>query len=87
MEARPKPKPWATNALTGEQVSQDIDWLIERLAGVDPAANDRPDVIDYHAHQIRGYWLAWRWRGDNAAIEIKGKQRAASRARPSQGQH
>ncbi len=64
-----------TNALTGKKVSPDIDWLIDRLAALNPAANDRLDVIDYHAYQIYGHWLEWRWRGDNTAIEIRGTQR------------
>jgi hypothetical protein len=75
MKARPKPKPWVTNALTGELVAPDVAWLIDRLAALNPAANDRPDVVDYHVHQIRGHWLTWRWRGDTAAIKIRGTQR------------
>jgi hypothetical protein len=73
--SRPKPKPWVTNALTGEKVSPDVDWLIDRLAAINPAANDLPDVIDSHAHQIYGHWVTWRRRGDTTAIEIRGTQR------------
>ena len=86
-EVPSKPKPWVTNALTGEKVSPDVDWLINRLAALNPAANDRPDVIDYHAHQICGYWLTWRWRGDTHAIEIRGTQRPRAERVRCQGQH
>ena len=71
-----------TNALTGEKVSADVDWLINRLAKLNPAANDRPDVIDFHAHQIRGYWVTWRWRGDTYATEIGGTQRPYAKRVP-----
>lgn len=74
---RPKTKTsWVTNATTGKEVSPNLDWLIERLASLNPqAAKERPDVIDHHAHQIYGRWLSLRWRGDNAAIKIRGTQR------------
>ena len=77
MKARPKTKAsWVTNALTGEEVSPDLDWLIDRLASLNPlAVKDRPDVIARHAHQVYGSWLALRWRGDTNAYKIKGEQR------------
>lgn len=48
MKARPKPdERWAKNALTGEEVSREVDWLIDRLAALNPlAAKDRPRVVD-----------------------------------------
>jgi hypothetical protein len=55
--------------------SSAVAWLADRLAKLNPAAIDRPGVIEYHADQIRGHWLFWRWRGDNAAIRIRGKRR------------
>ena len=76
MKARPKP---VKNALTGEDVPPDLDWLINRLAALNPpAAKDHRRVVDYHAHQVRGYYLACRWRGDRgdyAAIKITGRER------------
>jgi hypothetical protein len=67
------------NALTGKKVAPEIDWLIDRLAESIPL-KDRPGdynayVIDRHAHQIYGYWLTWRWRGDRYVTKIRGKQR------------
>jgi hypothetical protein len=54
----------------------DLDWLIERLARLNPsAAIDRPDIVRHHADQIYGHWLALRFRGDSTAIEIRGRQR------------
>ena len=95
MESRPKPKPWVTNALTGETVSPNIDWLIDRLAALNPPEDRLGDynaharavayhahVIDSHAHQAYGQWLSWRWRGDTTAIEIRGTQRPYAKRLP-----
>jgi hypothetical protein len=81
--ARPKTKPWVTNALTREAVSPDLDWLIDRLAVLNPVrAKDHPDVVSYHAHQIRGYWWDWRLRDGNYAIRIKGDVRPGAKPIP-----
>ncbi len=69
----------------GATISPDLAWLIDRLA-VNPPEGCPGDydahvidrhahVVEYHALQIRGHWLMWRWRGDNAAIRIRGTQR------------
>ena len=61
---------------TGAAISPDLAWLIDRLAALNPTgAKDHPAVAEHHAHQIRGHWLAWRWRGDTTAIKIRGTQR------------
>jgi hypothetical protein len=68
--------PGSTSNGPGEAVSPDFAWLIDRLAALNPpGAIDRPAVVEYRAHQIRGYWLTWHRRGDNAAIKITGRQR------------
>lgn len=68
MEARPQ--------------SSAVAWLADRLAALNPAAGDRPDVIDYHAGQVRGHWLTWRWRGDTYATEIRGTRRPYAKRVP-----
>ena len=61
---------------SGEKDSPDFKRLRNWLVALNPlASKDRPAVVEYHAHQIRGHWLTYRYRGDNAAIEIRGRQR------------
>ena len=82
--ARPKTKPWLTNALTREAVSPDLDWLIDRLAALNPAgANEHPDVVSNHAHEIRGRWWSWRSRDGNYAIRITGDVRPRAKPIPA----
>jgi hypothetical protein len=81
--ARPKTKPWVTNALTREAVSPDLAWLINRLATLNPrGALDRADVISYHTHEIRGRWWSWRWPDGNYAIRITGDVRPRTKPIP-----
>jgi hypothetical protein len=42
-------------------------------------------VVDFHAHQIRGHWLAWRGRGDNHAVQVRGRQRLRAVRVPVEG--
>jgi hypothetical protein len=76
--------PWVVNALTGERVTSPVDWLIGRLAELNSPTDDgfsahlatrHAHVVGYHAHQIRGHWLTWRHRGDNWAVQVRGRQR------------
>ncbi len=84
MAARPKTKPWLTNALTREAVSPDLDWLIGRLAALNPTgANEHPDVVSNHAHEIRGRWWSWRSRDGNYAIRITGDVRPRAKPIPA----
>ena len=69
---------------TGELVSPAVDQLINRLAELNPPIEDGCNahlltrdahLVDYHAHQIHGHLLTWRWRGDDHAIQVRGGQR------------
>jgi hypothetical protein len=57
-----------------------IEWLTDRLVAIATealpyAAHVAHYAANYHAAQIRGAWLAWYWRFDNHAIEVRGTKR------------
>jgi hypothetical protein len=72
---------WVENEIMGELVPPELDYLIDRLKLINPAADAR--LIAEHARKIHAAYRLSRGRPDNRGFKIKGKVRLQAEPVPA----